>query len=273
MYRKKVLLQIMFNKQLYYHFSSIASTNTVAVNKAEQGAEHGTVIHADRQTCGKGRGGRAFASPVGGLYFSLILRPELDLADLPLITLAAGTCLCSTIREVASVPVMMKWPNDLYLYERKLGGILTESGPLRLGSRDGAGQADFVVIGVGINMTTRPEQFSPALRQTCIALASASELCPTSPACTEREEMLPLLVNALLTASQRLAEDREALLAEWRTFDYLQGKQLCYLWHEKEIPATGIGLAEDGQYIILDCHGVEHRVTAGDLNPVTTSKQ
>ncbi|MCI5188247.1 MAG: hypothetical protein D3905_00330, partial [Candidatus Electrothrix sp. AS4_5] len=157
--------------------------------------------------------------------------------------------------------------------DRKLGGILTESGPLRLGSRGGTGQADFVVIGVGINMTTRPEQFSPALRQTCIALASASDLCPTSPACTKIEEMLPLLVNALLTASQRLAKDREALLAEWRTFDYLQGKQLCYLWHEKEIPATGIGLAEDGQYIILDCHGVEHRVTAGDLNPVTTSQQ
>lgn len=260
-------------KHLYHHFTTLNSTNTLAVKLAKQGAEHGTVVHADKQSQGRGRAGRAFASPAGGLYFSLILRPELDLGDLPLITLAAGTCLCSSIREVASVPVMMKWPNDLYLYERKLGGILTESGPLRLG---GTGQADFVVIGVGINMTTRPEQFSPALRQTCIALASASDICSTSPTstqCTQIEDMLPLLVNALLTASQRLAEDKEALLAEWRTFDYLQGKQLCYLWHEKEIPATGIGLAEDGQYIILDCHGVEHRVTAGDLNPVTTSQQ
>ncbi len=249
----------MFREELYYHFSSIASTNTVAVNMAEQGAEHGTVIHADSQTSGKGRGGRRFESPAGGLYFSLILRPELELKDLPLITLAAGTSLCSTLREKVSVPVMMKWPNDLYLHDRKLAGILTESGPVRCASN---GRADFVVIGVGINMTTAPEQFPTELRQTCIALANVAESCP-------REEiLLPQLVNALLRACQQLGQDKKALLAEWRTFDYLQGRSLRYLCHETELQATGIGLAEDGQYIILDSQGIKHRVTAGDLNPV-----
>ena len=155
-------------ERLYHHFLSLESTNTLAVSMAEQGAEHGTVIHADRQTGGRGRGGRQFESPAGGLYFSLILRPELDVSVLPLITLAAGTCLCTSIREIAAVPVMMKWPNDLYLYERKLAGILTESGHIR------RGRADFVVIGVGLNVTTMPEQFSLELRRKSISLAACS---------------------------------------------------------------------------------------------------
>ena len=247
------------SKHLYHHFPSLDSTNTVAVSMAEQGAEHGTVIHADRQTGGKGRGGRRFESPAGGLYFSLILRPKLEPADLPLITLAAGVCLCTCIREVTSLPVQVKWPNDLYLHERKLAGILTESGPICSGYNGGV---NFVVIGVGMNVTTKPEQFSPKLRQTCISLASVATNCPSA------QKILTLLVNAILRACQQPGHDKEALLAEWRSFDYLQGKQLCYLGHDKEIQATGIGLAENGQYIILDDQGKEHRVTAGDLNPV-----
>ncbi len=246
-------------EHLYHYFPTIDSTNTLAVNMAKQGAEHGTVVHADRQTGGRGRGGRQFESPAGGLYFSLILRPELDVSVLPLITLAAGTCLCTSIREAASVPVLMKWPNDLYLHERKLAGILTESGSIR------RGRADFVVIGVGLNVTTTPEQFSPELRRRSISLAS----CPVDFAGPQEvEALLPLLVKALHRASQRLHEDKEQLLAEWRAFDYLRGRQLHYVRHDNEISATGIGLAEDGQYIILDDQEVEHRVIAGDLNPI-----
>ncbi|MCI5120239.1 MAG: biotin--[acetyl-CoA-carboxylase] ligase [Candidatus Electrothrix sp. AUS4] len=250
------MMKFGVQEHLYHHFSSLDSTNTLALAMAEQGAEHGTVIHADRQSGGRGRGGRKFASPVGGLYFSLILHPELDLADLPLLTLAAGTGLCLSIREKLAVPVMMKWPNDLYLHERKLAGILTESGPIR------GGKAEFVVIGVGINVSTAPELFPQELRQKSIALAHVVECCPSI------EELLPLLINAMQLAAQRLADAKEELLADWRVYDYLKGRALRYLRHEEEIPATGIGLAQDGQYIILDHQGIEHRVLAGDLNPV-----
>ncbi|XCN73092.1 MAG: biotin--[acetyl-CoA-carboxylase] ligase [Candidatus Electrothrix aestuarii] len=243
-------------EHLYHHFSTLDSTNILALAMAEQGAEHGTVIHADRQSGGRGRGKRKFASPVGGLYFSLILRPELDLVDLPLLTLAAGTGLCLSLREALSVPVMMKWPNDLYVYERKMAGILTESGPIR------GGQAEFVVIGVGVNVSTTPELFPQELRQKSISLVHVAEHCPSI------EVLLPLFVNAMQQAAQRLAEAKEKLLADWRTFDYLKGRALRYLRHEEEIPATGIGLAPDGQYIIVDTQGVEHQVLAGDLNPV-----
>ncbi|MCW5204346.1 hypothetical protein VU02_00185, partial [Desulfobulbus sp. N2] len=127
------------------------------------------------------------------------------------------------------------------------------------------------VIGVGLNVTTTPEQFSSELRRKSISLAACSidSVDSTGPtSCPQVDTLLPLLVKALHRASERLGEDREQLLAQWRAFDYLRGRQLHYVRHDKEVPATGIGLAEDGQYIILDCQGIEHRVTAGDLNPV-----
>jgi BirA family biotin operon repressor/biotin-[acetyl-CoA-carboxylase] ligase len=243
---------------LYHRFPTIDSTNTLAVKMAQQGAEHGTVIHADCQTGGRGRADRKFVSPVGGLYFSLILRPEISICDLSLITLAVGTGLCAGLRKAVDVQVRMKWPNDLYLNERKLAGILTESGPLRHDDR-----AEFVVVGVGINVTTAPDRFPPELRKKNISLAAVAACCP------EMDKLLHLLVADLLDAVRRLGEDKDSLLAEWRNFDYLQGRRLDYVRHDEVIPATGIGLADDGQYIILDRQGLEHRVIAGDLNPIS----
>ncbi|MCW5198275.1 biotin--[acetyl-CoA-carboxylase] ligase, partial [Desulfobulbus sp. F3] len=131
---------------MLHHFSVLGSTSDVAAELARQGAEQGTVVHADYQTGGRGRNGRHFCSPSGGLYFSVILRPALEQTDLPLLTLAAGVGLCRGLMAAVSVHPQLKWPNDLYCADRKLGGILTESGPLR------AGLPEFVVIGVGINV-------------------------------------------------------------------------------------------------------------------------
>jgi BirA family biotin operon repressor/biotin-[acetyl-CoA-carboxylase] ligase len=116
-----------------HHFAIVDSTNSIALDLARQGAAQGTVVHADQQTGGRGRNGRQFCSPPGGLYFSVILRPELELVDFPLLTLAAGVGLCRGISKTTGVQLQLKWPNDLYFADKKLGGILTESGPLRAG--------------------------------------------------------------------------------------------------------------------------------------------
>ncbi|WP_420208676.1 biotin--[acetyl-CoA-carboxylase] ligase [Candidatus Electronema sp. JC] len=237
---------------LLHHFSVLGSTSSHALDLARQGAEQGTVVHADQQSGGRGRGGKQFCSPPGGLYFSLILRPELEPADLPLLTLAAGVGLAAGLHKAAGVQPLLKWPNDLYLAERKLGGILTESGPLR------AGLPEFVVIGVGINVAALPEDFPPELRNKIITLAEAGAVI--SPA-----ELLPLLVNELLAAPERLKEDKVAVLAAWRQRDYLLGRPLEYDSGQGMTPAVGAGLAEDGRYVILDRCGGERRVTAGEI--------
>ena len=243
---------------MIHHFTTVDSTNTLAVQMAAQGACHGTVIHADRQSGGRGRGGREFLSPAGGLYFSLIIKPELELHDLPLITLAAGVGLCTGIKQATGVAVQLKWPNDLYSNDRKLGGVLTESGPIKSGA-----VPEFLVIGVGVNVNTDPDQFPSSLRRKVISLYHHAADSPV-----DADRLLKSLVSAMLDAVQRLAVTRQGLLADWRALDYLQGRVLEYTGHDGMVPATGVGLAGDGRYVIRDHNGVEHKILAGDLNPI-----
>jgi BirA family biotin operon repressor/biotin-[acetyl-CoA-carboxylase] ligase len=241
---------------MLHHFSVLGSTNDTAAELARQGAAQGTVIHADRQTGGRGRGGKQFCSPPGGLYFSVILRPALEPADFPLLTLAAGVGLAQGLKQMAGVQPRLKWPNDLYFADRKLGGILTESGPLR------AGVPEFVVVGVGINVAAPPEDFTPELRRRVISLTEAGAVC-------RPPELLPPFVAELLAAAARLQNGGKAeLLAEWRSLDYLRGRSLEYASGDWIIPAVGAGLAEDGRYVIIDRSGSEHRVMAGEVSPI-----
>ncbi len=224
---------------------------------AALGAGHGTVVHADRQTGGRGRAGREFVSPEGGLYFSLVLIPALDSADFPLITLAAGVGLCQAIFQIAQLNVQLKWPNDLYIADRKLGGILTESGPYRRNSCP-----EYVIVGVGINVTTEPAQFPSSLRSRVISLYHGRKCS------LEVETLLHALVDGVLSSVQKLAVNRQFLLADWQSLDYLQGRELEYDGAEGKTFATGCGLAPDGRYIVRTRDGAEHHILAGDINPV-----
>jgi len=240
-----------------YHFPTIESTNTEAVHLAGQGASQGTVIHADCQTGGKGRGGRNFFSPEGGLYFSLILRPNIPLKDLSLVTLAVGVGICKCLMATTNRNIQLKWPNDLYLEGRKLGGILTESGPFSENS-----VPEYLVVGVGINVQTNPDHFPSSLRSRAISLYHYN---------TTDAAIAPLLnglVDAMLSSVKKLESNKDGLLADWQSLDYLQGKVLKYESPEGVVLATGKGLAPDGRYIIQDEKSQEHLILAGDLNPM-----
>lgn len=243
---------------MLHQYSVLDSTSNLALDLARQGAEQGTVIQADQQTGGRGRGRRQFSSPPGGLYFSLIVRPALEPEDFPLLTLAAGVGLCRGIKQAAGVQVQLKWPNDLYVADRKLGGILTESGPLR------GGLPEFVVIGVGINLLVLPEDFPLELRGRIISLAELG--AERRPA-----DLLPHLVEELLAAVEQLKQDKTNLLAEWRQHDYLLNRPLEYCHEGQVLSALGAGLAEDGRYGIIDAQQGKHWVTAGDINPIKIS--
>lgn len=236
----------------HHHFPVVDSTNTLALAWATEGAAHGTLISAAQQRGGRGRAGRSFFSPLGGLYFSLILRPCLEPEDLPLLTLAAGLGLCQGLGARVQVQPQLKWPNDLYWSEGKLGGILCESGPLR------AGNLDFVVIGVGINVKPVSAQ---AVDRKISSLAEAGVLL--HPA-----ELLPALAEDILAAVEQLRVDKAALLRAWQERDYLLGRAVEYSSADKVLAAVGAGLAEDGRYVIIDPHGKEYRVQAGDINPM-----
>src|SRR5580692_10358453 len=138
------------------HFSEVTdSTNTDALEAARAGAPHGSVYFADEQLAGRGRGDHAWHSTAGeGLYVSALLRPQMPASRLHLIPLAAGLAAAEAIRTVSGLKVDLRWPNDLLIGLRKVGGILAES-------KIEGDQVAFAVVGIGINVHQR--SFPPGL--------------------------------------------------------------------------------------------------------------
>ena len=124
---------------------SVDSTNEEIKRLAAKGEPSGTIVAAERQTKGKGRFGRFWDSGSGGLYFTLILRPELPPSDISSITLAAGYAVCLAVREYYDIDAKIKWPNDVIVGNKKICGILTEMAAQ-------SDRIDYVAIGIGINL-------------------------------------------------------------------------------------------------------------------------
>ncbi len=138
------------------------STNNRAKRLAEQGAPEGTLVTAESQTAGKGRRGRSWVSPPGtGIWFSLLLRPDIHPAHAPMLTLTAALAVAEAIEEICGLKAGIKWPNDIVVSGKKVCGILTEMSAE-------AEQVHYVVIGIGINanMTEFPEE----IRKTATSL-------------------------------------------------------------------------------------------------------
>jgi BirA family biotin operon repressor/biotin-[acetyl-CoA-carboxylase] ligase len=138
------------------HFSPVTdSTNTDALAAARAAAPHGSVYFADEQRAGRGRTNHAWHSPSGeGLYVSVLLRPQIPVAHLPLLPLAAGLAAADAIRAVSGLTIDLRWPNDLLIGPRKTGGILVEA-------HTEASRVAFAVVGIGINVHQR--SFDPGL--------------------------------------------------------------------------------------------------------------
>jgi BirA family transcriptional regulator, biotin operon repressor / biotin---[acetyl-CoA-carboxylase] ligase len=238
--------------QVLHWYEEIGSTNDRARELAEEGAEHGEVVIAEAQTAGRGRRGRAWVSPPRkNLYFSVILRPDLPPARAPELTLVASIALCDALRQ-AGVQAGIKWPNDLLASERKIAGVLTEL----------AAEADrvhWVVIGVGINVNAREEDFPDELRDEATSVL------------LERGEPAPraLFAAACLTALERWidrhAEEGFAVVREaWRERSTTLGREVTVRTDGREIVGTAEDIDEAGALLVRGPAGLE-RVLAGDV--------
>lgn len=179
-----------------HFFPSISSTNSHAMQQAEQGAPDRSVYFADEQTLGRGRAAHSWSSPPGsGLYASILLRPGIAPADALWLSLAAGLAAHNAVRSLTTLEADLRWPNDLLLGRKKFCGILTELNAEVTRVRH-------VVIGIGINVH-QPE-FPPELRD--IATSLAIETGRNWP----RQELLLALLQSLDCEVSALAESRGA---------------------------------------------------------------
>lgn len=240
------------------HVQQTDSTNRIAREQAIAGAASGSVVWADSQVAGRGQHGRSFASPAGGLYFSLILRPDLPAERLSLITLATGLACREVLARLYHLDAKLKWPNDLFVRGKKVGGILCES---FFASQQVPPQAT-VIIGVGINCNGGPEDFPEELRPLVTTIAQAIQ-APVAVAV-----LLDDLVEAI-EATVRLLRNTDGLLLDrWQEHDYLFGQPLRYINGCEDCIGIGRGISPDGRYRLVDAQGKEHAIIGGQLRPL-----
>jgi len=156
-------LQTDFVGQEIHYFTEVTSTNDIAKELATEGAKEGTVVIAETQSRGRGRQGKKWISPEGGMWFSIILRPKIDPGDALKLTIMAATVVARVISDMFKLEAEIKRPNDIMIDGRKVCGILTEMSTK-------CGMVDFVVIGVGINVNVNLDSFSKHLRKFLTSL-------------------------------------------------------------------------------------------------------
>ena len=151
---ESALAHTIFAGKLHY-FALTDSTSNDALEAARIGSPHGSVYFADEQRAGRGRGNHAWHSAAGeGLYVSILLRPQIPAARLPLLPLASGLAAADAIGAVAGLTIDLRWPNDLLIGPRKTGGILAEA-------HTESSAVEFAVVGIGVNVHQR--SFDPGL--------------------------------------------------------------------------------------------------------------
>jgi biotin-[acetyl-CoA-carboxylase] ligase BirA-like protein len=230
------------------------STNDSAKELAALGAAEGTVVVADTQTCGHGRLGREWISPVGGLWFSTILRPSVEPHDASRLVFVAGLAVAKALCESYDLSVATKWPNDVLANGKKVCGILVEMKT--------KGQIiDYVVLGVGINANFKVKILPEVLWDDVTTLET--EL--------GRRINLERLFKAVLEKLESVYDvftDRGfgPVLNDWKSFACFLGRRVEMFASDERFDGSALDVGDDGSLILGFDDGSTKRVLVGDIS-------
>lgn len=237
-------------KNIHY-FKSIDSTNTYA-NKIANNSEEGTVVISDEQTNGKGRIGKKWVSKLHeGIFFSLILKPEIPIFDAPFITQVAGASLVNSFKDLG-IDVTIKWPNDIILNGKKISGILTEMNAE-------IEKVNYVIVGIGINLYN--QEFDKTISNVATSLLSEGYMVEKS-----------LLISSFFTEFEKLYEEFKAgnknnILEILRKKSAVLGRDIYILRpnsDKEKVFAKDID--GDGNLIVVDKNGNINTVFTGEIS-------
>lgn len=234
-------------------FDEIDSTNLEAKRLAMTGLSRCAVI-ADRQTAGRGRLGRSFYSPPGcGIYTSLLLRPRPDqLADVTLLTTAAGVAVCRALEKAAGVQAEIKWVNDLYLNGKKICGILTE------GVTDfESGMIESIVIGYGVNF--RDDAHLPEELRPIVGSVFGAE-----PPTVTRSALAAAMLAELLPLAEDLSS--RSFLPEYRRRSMLLGREIVFSRAGGRFAAVAEGIDDNGGLVVRLPDGSRETLRSGEVS-------
>jgi len=236
-------------RKIYYH-QEISSTMDEAMRLGLEGAPEGSVVLSETQKKGRGRLGREWSSPkFKGVYLSLMLRPKIAPSQISLLTLLAAVSVCQAIKEVTAEIVQIKWPNDLLIHHKKVGGILTELNA----EMD---KVKFIIIGIGINVNNDKKSLpvgATSLKEQLKQEISRIRLL--------QEILLGIEINYKLLQK----EGGESIISKWREYNITLGRRVRIQYQNRQIEGEAADIDKDGALLLRSDSGLTQRVTAGDI--------
>lgn len=235
-------------------FQETTSTSDVVEKLARDGVKEGAVVFAESQTQGRGRLGRKWISPPGkGLWFSVLLRPDLRPQAVTQLTIASATALVRAMRASTGLTAEIKWPNDILIRGKKVAGILTEM----------SGELDHVKhailgIGVDVNLTTR--EFPPELRKLATSIKAETGRA------VDRAELATAILRELDGDYARIGSGQfETVAGEWERYCSTIGRNVVIQIGDRRIQGRAESLDGDGALLLRTQHGHLERITGGDV--------
>lgn len=241
-----------FGKNVYV-YKEVLSTNTLAKFFAEQGETENTIIISEIQTKGKGRSGKKWESPLGGVWLSMIMNPDIEQSKASLITLATGVAVANAVRSFGIENVEIKWPNDILIDGKKVSGILTEA-VAKLNT------IKYIVIGVGIDVNLDSHKISDDLQEPTISLKNATG---------KRVDEI-IVIKKFLEEFEKIFEkfqnkEYEEILKEWRRQSYSIGKYAHIMQpFDNSFDGYIIGINKEGALIVEKADGSLEKVISGE---------
>jgi len=242
-----------------YYFDSVDSTQNYALKIASDLKESGTVVIAEKQTKGKGRLGRKWISPSGGIWLSIIFHPNFDVNVITLFPIASSLALANAIQKTFDLQPKLKWPNDVTVNGKKLAGMLV----------DASIESDKVknlVLGVGINFKINPKMVEKNLKNTgnFYGVASLTD---------EKSSLSPLpLVHSFFTELEKVYDDLNygrihTIISKWSKLSSTIGKNITITTSDGKITGKSLRIDEDGALVIKG-KTKNHRILAGDVTRI-----
>lgn len=236
-----------------YIFNEIMSTNTIAKFLSMNGVGNGAVVISEKQTKARGRSGKNWESPLGGVWLSIILNPNVNHSKIPLITLATGVAVENTLKRIGVKNAEIKWPNDILIHGKKVCGILTEA-------ITSFNTIESVIIGVGIDANISIENFPEELRENMTTLND--EIGEK----VDENLLIKLFLEEFEKISEQfINEEYETILKEWRKNSYTIGK-IVEVHEPFSKPYDGyvLGISRDGSLVVEKIDGTLEKVISGE---------
>ncbi len=236
-------------------FNSIPSTTWFAKDLAEQGDVknlHGMVVVAKEQTGGVGRMGRTWVSPDGGIWVTIILHPDIPLDHLFMLTVAGADAVARVIHKMYDIGALIKWPNDIIIGDKKVGGILLEAGT------EGS-KVNYCLVGIGVDANINLDDLSGAFNSTITSISS--EIGHD----VDRAALLAAILKAFENRYDMITKgEYNTILREWKSFSSTIGRRVRITTPRSNFEGEAIDIDNYGALIVKRDNGKIEKVIAGD---------